>query len=102
LEAGETLVTTGLVLQELLQGFSGPRSRELIIERLSVLPFLAPDRGDHIAAAEVRNSCRRAGVQMQTIDALIAHLCMRYDLKLLTCDGDFRQAARIHPLKVWE
>jgi predicted nucleic acid-binding protein len=27
LESGETLLTTGLVLQELLQGFAGPKSR---------------------------------------------------------------------------
>lgn len=27
IEAGETLLTTGLILQELLQGFSGPRNR---------------------------------------------------------------------------
>jgi predicted nucleic acid-binding protein len=27
IEAGEELVTAGLVLQELLQGFSGPRNR---------------------------------------------------------------------------
>lgn len=101
LEVGETLVTTGLVLQELLQGFSGPRARRLIIERLSALPLLTPDRQDHIEAAELRNGCRRAGVQVQTIDALLARLCIRYELTLLTTDRDFRQVARIHPLKVW-
>jgi predicted nucleic acid-binding protein len=32
LESEETIVTTGLVLQELLQGFVGPRARKDIIE----------------------------------------------------------------------
>ena len=31
---GDTIVITGIVLQELLQGFSGPKDRVRIIERL--------------------------------------------------------------------
>ena len=60
LEGGETVVTTGLVLQELLQGFAGPRARKDIIDRFRSLPLLSPDRQDHIDAAELRNRCRRA------------------------------------------
>jgi predicted nucleic acid-binding protein len=70
LGGGDLVVTTGIVLQELLQGFQGPRARSLIIERLTRLPFIHPDVGDHIAAAELRNRCRRQGVQVGTIDAL--------------------------------
>jgi predicted nucleic acid-binding protein len=44
IEAGEELVTTGLVLQELLQGFSGPRNRAQILDRFAALPLLVPDR----------------------------------------------------------
>lgn len=74
LEQGEIVVTTGLVLQELLQGFAVPRARNDIITRFKALPFLVPDRQDHIDAAELRNHCRRAGVQVGTIDALLAQL----------------------------
>ncbi len=70
LGSGETIVITGIVLQELLQGFSGPKDRERIIDRFSALPLLVPDRQDHVDAAELRNACRRAGVQLATIDAL--------------------------------
>lgn len=97
----EVLVTTGLVLQELLQGFSGPRAQNLIVERFAALPFVQPDREDHVAAAALRNACRRAGVQIGTIDALIAQLCIRHDLVLLTTDGDFKHAATHCPLRVW-
>lgn len=97
----EVVVTTGLVLQELLQGFSGPKARAQIVERFAVLPLLQPDRDDHIAAAALRNSCRQAGVQMGTIDALLAQLCIRYDLTLLTTDKDFSHAARHCALRVW-
>lgn len=102
LEGDEIVVTTGLVLQELLQGFAGPRARQEIIERFAALPLLGPDRQDHIDAAELRNNCRRAGVQVGTIDALLAQLCIRHDLTLLTTDKDFVHAALHCPLKVWK
>jgi predicted nucleic acid-binding protein len=101
LEGGETIVVTGLVLQELLQGFSGPRARKDIIDRFSALPLLAPNRLDHIDAAELRNRSRRAGLQIGTIDAVIAQLCIRHDLTLLTTDNDFVLAARHCALRVW-
>jgi len=101
LEHGDPIVTTGLVLQELLQGFAGPKSRDLILERFSALPLLVPDREDHIAAADLRNTCRRNGLQLGTIDALIAQLCTRHALTLLTTDRDFTGAAKVVPLKLW-
>ena len=101
LSAGDMVVTTGLVLQELLQGFSGPRARERILERFSALPLLAPDRDDHIDAAELRNHCRRGGIQVGTMDALLAQLCIRHNLTLLTADNDFRTVARRTALMVW-
>jgi predicted nucleic acid-binding protein len=101
LAGSELVVATGLVLQELLQGFSGPKAAASIVERFSALGFVHPDREDHIAAAELRNRCRRAGVQIGTIDALIAQLCIRDDLTLLTSDKDFTHAAKHCPLRVW-
>ena len=96
-----SIVTTGLILQELLQGFAGPRARKDIIDRFSALPLLTPDRSDYIAAAALRNLCRRSGVQLGTIDALLAQLCIRHQLILLTTDNDFVLAAKHCDLKVW-
>ena len=96
-----TVYCTGLVLQELLQGFSKPKARRQIISRFSALPLLVPDRDDYIHAAELRNRCRRKGVQAGTIDALLAQLCVRYDLSMLTTDNDFRSMASIASLTVW-
>ncbi|MCX8099107.1 MAG: PIN domain-containing protein [Casimicrobiaceae bacterium] len=70
----DQVFTTGLILQELLQGFAGPKARAQLLERFSALAFLQPDRDDHIEAAEVRNACRRRGVQIGTIDALLIQL----------------------------
>lgn len=97
--AGRELVaTTGVVLQEILQGAVTPISRAAIIERFAALELLLPDRDDHIAAAEMRNECRRHGVQLGTIDALIAALAIRHDAALLTTDQDFIHAAQWIPL----
>jgi predicted nucleic acid-binding protein len=101
IEMGEMLLTTGLVLQELLQGFSGPRARAQILERFSAIPLLTPDRDDHIEAAQLRNRCRRAGIQTGTIDALLAQLCLRHDLTMLSADDDFRHIAGECALRLW-
>lgn len=101
LERGDIVVTTGLILQELLQGFTGPRARKEIIDRFGALPLLPPDREDHIEAADLRNRCRRAGIQIGTIDALLARLCIRHQLAMLTMDQDFVLASSHCALKVW-
>jgi predicted nucleic acid-binding protein len=95
------VITTGLVLQELLQGFAGPKSRDQILKHFSALPLLMPDREDHIAAAALRNLCRRSGVQASSIDALIAQLCIRHRLTLLSTDQDLEHIARHSDLAVW-
>jgi hypothetical protein len=46
---------TGLILQELHQGFADARARKDWIERFSALPLLIPDRADHVNAAEIPN-----------------------------------------------
>jgi predicted nucleic acid-binding protein len=101
IEGSDVVVTTGLVLQELLQGFNGPKDRQAIMDRFGALPLIQPDREDHVAAAEVRNACRRSGVQMGTIDALLIQLCGRHDLTLLSADKDFSKAAAFVPFKLW-
>ena len=101
LQGAEQVLTTGLVLQEVLQGFAGPKNREQLVERLSALAFLQPDKQDHIAAAEIRNVCRRRGIQIGTVDALLVQLCQRYELTLLTTDKDFQAASQQVEFRLW-
>lgn len=101
LAGGDSIFTTGLVLQELLQGFAGAKARDRILAHFLVLPVLVPDLEDHILASELRNLCRRAGVQVGTIDALFAELCIRHDLVMLSTDLDFKRISEIQPLSVW-
>ena len=101
LTRGEQVFSTGLVLQELLQGFRGPRVATVIIERFASLPFITPSRADHVEAANLRNTCRRRGVQIGTIDALLAWLCISHELVMLSIDRDFVGVARWTPLELW-
>lgn len=96
----DSVFVTGIVLQEILQGFAGPKARDRIIEAFSALPLITPTREDHIDAAELRNACRRRGIQLGAIDALLAQLCVRHDLTMLTADCDFAQAAEVVPLRL--
>ena len=102
LTRGEPIFSTGLVLQELLQGFRGPRDAASIIERFSALPFVTPARADHVEAAALRNACRRRGVQIGTIDGLLAQLCISHDLVMLSTDHDFARVAEWTALSLWE
>ena len=98
---GEAVCATGLVLQELLQRWSGPRDGERIIDRFADVSLVIPARDDYIEAARLRNECRRSGIHVGTIDALLAQICIRHDLVMLTCDRDFSHIARHTPLRIW-
>ena len=98
LNDGENVFTTGLILQELLQGFKGPKARRRIIEDFSSLPLIIPEKRDHIDAADLKVKLRQKGLQVGTIDALLAQLCLRYRLSLLSTDKDFLHIAKHAPL----
>jgi predicted nucleic acid-binding protein len=101
LVTGGDVVTTGIIVQELLQGTRGPKQRELLLDRLRAIALVEPGHRDHVRAADVHATCRRRGVQLGTIDALIAALCVGHDLTLLTADRDFDHAAKHVPLRIW-
>ena len=101
LMGGEIVATTGVILQELLQGVVPNRARTQIIEMFDALEYYTPSREDHVAAAGVRNTLRAAGVQVGTIDALIAQLTIAGGHRLLTTDNDFRVASRHIDLQLW-
>jgi predicted nucleic acid-binding protein len=97
----DLVVSTGIILQEILQGAVPPKARRAILESFAYVPMKTPSREDHVAAAELRNTCRYGGVQLGTVDALIAQLAIRDDDELLTADRDFHHAAAHVPLRLW-
>jgi len=100
LERQDILFSTGIILQELLQGFRGPKQRQRLIEHFSSLPLIVPDLTDQIEAATLQTTCRRKGIQITTIDALLAQLVIGHDLEFLTTDRDFTLMARHVSLRI--
>lgn len=96
----DVLLTTGIIVQELLQGFRGPKQRERIIEYFSALPLIVPDLADYVEAAALQTACRRKGIQVGTIDALLAQLSIDHDLELLTTDRDFIIMSKHVPIRI--
>lgn len=101
LEHDVRIATTGVIVQELLQGGVPPRVRDDIVVRFSALACLEPTLADHIAAAGLSTLIRSSGIRVSTTDALIAHLAIEYNLVLLTTDGDFEHVARHTALRLW-
>ena len=101
LSSGESIYTTGIVLQELLQGFRGPRDKTRIVERFEALAMITPVRDDYIDAAALRNECRRHGIQTGTSDALLAQICIRHKLIMLATDLDFSHMTKWTSLQLW-
>ena len=88
IERGE-VVLTGIILQEILQGFPNAERTRRLADHLAPFPLLALHRGDYVYAAEIRNKCRAKGVAISTVDAQIAAAAINHRCALLTADADF-------------
>ncbi len=96
----DVVVTCGVVVRELRQGLLPVGVRTTIQNRILALPSIVPTVDGHVEASEIWNRCRRAGVQLGTVDALIARLSIAYSIPLLSTDRDFEHAARVVPLEL--
>ncbi|MFC7752046.1 PIN domain-containing protein [Tsukamurella soli] len=83
-------------------GFVPAAAQATIRTAFDILEFVEPTRQDYIEAATLGNRCRRAGVQLGSVDALIAQIAISGDHTLLTTDNDFRHAAVHVPLRLWQ
>ncbi|WP_211586988.1 type II toxin-antitoxin system VapC family toxin [Mobiluncus mulieris] len=100
LVGGQTVVTTGIILAELLRGAVHKDSRAKILQNLAALTYLEPSREDYILSAELSNTCRKHGVQLATVDSILAALTINNGLALLTTGRDFEYATRHIPLRL--
>ncbi len=87
LEEGRA-VLCGMVALELLQGVH-PYEKTSLEELLSALPYAETFREDFQDAGELLRGLRAKGVQIPATDGLIAAVCIREGLSLLTLDGHF-------------
>jgi predicted nucleic acid-binding protein len=98
---GDDLVTTEVVVMELLAGASNDELPRLgrLLGRFELLPVQG--LADYEAAAGLYRRCRRAGETVRKLtDCLIAVVAMRAGAALLHRDQDFEAIARHAPLRV--
>ena len=98
LAGGDRVVATGVILLELLRGFVPERAQQTIREDFASLDVVEPRWSDYEDAAELSNTCRRGGVQLGSIGALIAELAIAHDLALLTTRSGLRPRRPPHPV----
>ena len=100
LDAGDTFMLCVPVLAETLYGISVvPRAAQNRItwaELQPQFPCYVLEDADAEAAVKIQLSLRQQGRQLATVDALIAVTALRYDLTLLTTDGDFQAVPGLH------
>lgn len=101
---GETIRLAGIVVTEILLGLRTEAAAQRVASALEAFDWLPePAREDYVEAAALYRRCRANGVTIRsTIDCLIARLCVRDEVPLLTRDRDFRAIARSTPLLLVE
>lgn len=102
IETGEYVCLIGIILQEILSGVTSEKLFSQLEDHLSAFPMIAIEREDYVKAARLRNNCKKKGIQVGTIDALIAAVCIKNDLLLLSTDKDFQLIANNSELKLIE
>ena len=101
LRGGTPVATTGVVLQEVLQGTRTDRDLNLLRARLGRLAFLRADKEMHVEAARLFRKVRQRGQTVPAADALIAATALAYGTPLLTTDRKHFQAlARVSNLRL--
>jgi predicted nucleic acid-binding protein len=89
----------GVVEMELLQGIRA-KERDTLLPLFEALPFIELDRDDWRAAGTLLNELRAKGKIIPSTDAIIAMLCLRHDVPLLTLDKHFDAVPRLRRFNV--
>jgi predicted nucleic acid-binding protein len=101
LDQGLPVATTGIVMQELLQGVKTERDAHLLRARLSRLRYLPAGKSTHGTAASLYRKVRARGITLPAVDALIAAIAVENGVPLLTADAaHFEALARVSKLRL--
>lgn len=91
----------GVIRQEILSGIKD-RQQFLKLRRfLRAFADLPVSCEDFEMAAEFFNLCRKKGIQGSNADFLICAISMRHKMEILTSDHDFKNFAKILPIKLY-
>ena len=101
LTQGEDVCTSGIILQETLQGIRKESAYEKTQHYMDALLYLASSKQTYISAANMYRALRRKGITIRKpVDCLIAALAISHDVSLLHNDRDFDYIKKHSNLKV--
>lgn len=94
------VVLTGLILQEVLQGFRKEAELRRVARHMETFSLLQLDREHYVAAARLRHACAAKGVTATTADCQIAAAAIQHRCALFAVDADFDAMAACVPLRL--
>lgn len=86
----DLVLTTGVVILELLQGIKNPKSKELIKDTLLALPLLEATIDSWILAGEIGSTLRQKGITIPATDLLVAAVAKNNSCSIFTTDSHFK------------
>jgi predicted nucleic acid-binding protein len=95
------LAVPGIVLQELLSGVRELAEVTRLRAAMEGFSVVTATIADHLAGAELANTCRAKGFAASTIDCLIAAQAIGGGYTLFTLDQDFLRIASCCTLALW-
>lgn len=82
-------LTCGPVLFEIRRGIK-PAERRRVMPLMDALHHLPFEELDWSEAGELDATLRKLGHTLPSVDVLIAHICLKHKVRLLTLDSHFR------------
>jgi predicted nucleic acid-binding protein len=93
------VILCGMVELEIIQGLR-PLEARRVRALFAALRFLPTEREDFVAAGRLLQELRRRGAAIPSSDALIAALCIRNRLRLLSTDNHFDRVPRLDRFEI--
>lgn len=90
----DRVVTTNIVVLELLQGCKTRKEYDALKERLDILPLFVLDEKAWVFACEAGYGLRRKGITVPTVDILICSIAKSHGLKVLHHDDHMKSLSR--------
>jgi len=85
------ILTTGIIMAELLQGVRNTKEEEYVAALLDGIPAIEVTATLWMKAGKLSCSLRRKGITLPLSDIAIAVTAMEYDLSIFTLDRHFEQ-----------
>jgi hypothetical protein len=94
------IITTGIIMAELLQGARNAREEAYVTELIEAIPAIEITAALWIKAGKLSCSLRRKGITLPLSDVAIATAAMEYNCSVFTIDDHFKQipGVRMHEI----